>query len=301
MKIKTRRYYIYQLAAIGGFFVAILPLGLGLFLAGLAGKLAFSFGGRARETALQNLRLSFPEKSEAELRRITRDVFSNLAKNLVEWINIYKLSKDNLDRWVTQVGFDKVERAFSETGKGVIVLSAHFGNWELASFCFSFSGHRSTAVARRIYFRGYDKFINNMRNSKGVNIIYRDDSPKKILKLLRRNEAFGLLADQDVDSVEGVFVNFFGRPAYTPKAPVALSLVSGAPIFPCFVIRENGRHKLILEGPMELEKRPTKEETIKVNTQKWVSIQESYIRKYPEQWVWMHKRWKTKPPEGTKV
>ena len=105
-----------------------------------------------------------------------------------------------------------------------------------------------------------------------------------------------LLADQDVDSVDGIFVDFFGKPAHTPKGPVALALATGAPLVPCFMIREKNCHKLVLEDPIELEEKSDKDETIKFNTQKWSRIVESYIRRYPEQWVWMHRRWKTKAP-----
>ena len=124
-------------------------------------------------------------------------------------------------------------------------------------------------------------------------IIY---SPKKILKILRRNEMLGILADQDMDSVDGVFVDFFGQPAYTPKAPVAIALASKAPLVPCFMIREEKGHRLIIEDPVELEEKGSREETIAFNTEKWSKIIESCIKRYPEQWVWMHRRWKTKPP-----
>ncbi len=134
-----------------------------------------------------------------------------------------------------------------------------------------------------------------MRASKNVNVIYRDESPKKLLKVLRKNEVLGLLADQDMDSVDGVFVEFFGKPTYTAKAPVAIAMASKAPLIPLFVIWGPKRHKLIIEDPIEIEIKATKEETIKHNTQKWTRLLESYIRKYPDHWVWMHRRWKTKP------
>ena len=295
MKIKTKRYYLYYLAKVGGFVINILPLKVALYLANLAGRIAYSIRKEDRKTILSNLRHAFPEKTETEIDRIAKEVFSNLCKNAIELASFRKLTSRTLDRWVKSEGsYEKVDRVFSN-GKGIIMLASHFGNWELMPFYFTLRGYKVTAIARRIYFDRYNEFLNGVRTSKGLGVIYRDDSPKKILRVLKRNEMLGILADQDVDSVDGVFVDFFGRQAYTPKAPVAIALATGAPLVPCFLIRENNHHRFIVEDPIELVEKSTKEETIKFNTQKWSRVTESYIRKYPEQWVWMHKRWKTKP------
>ena len=299
MKIKTRRYYLYYLAALGGFFIAILPLKIGLFLANIAGKIAFSLVAKQRNKTIENLRSAFGEKKDAEIKKIAEDVFINLCKNAVEIINFYKLTPKNLGMWITAEGAEKVKRAHAR-GKGLIVLAAHFGNWELMSVWFSFNGYPSTAIARRLYFDRYESFINKVRASKGINVIYRDGSVKEVLKRLRNNEAIGILADQDVDSIDGVFVNFFGKPAYTPKAPVALALASGAPLLPCFLLRQNGSHRLVIEDPVEIEEKSTKEETIRFNTEKWSRMVESYIKEYPGKWVWMHRRWKTRPEDKEK-
>ncbi|OGW75089.1 MAG: hypothetical protein A2Z72_03630, partial [Omnitrophica bacterium RBG_13_46_9] len=210
MKIKTRRYYIYYLAVIGRCVIASLPLSLGLYIGDLAGRLAYAILKKERRRTFNNLRDCFPERAESEIDIMARGVFSNLCKNAVELANIHKLKKKNLDKWVKAEGFEKVDHALSK-GKGVIILAAHFGNWELIAIYFLLKGYRGHVVARRIYFDKYDNFINNVRVSKGVDIIYRDESPKKILRLLRKNELVGILADQDVDSVDGVFVDFFGK------------------------------------------------------------------------------------------
>ena len=295
MKIKTKRYYTYYILAIAGFCVAILPLRVGYWLANLMGKVAYAVLKKERGVAFQNLRDCFPEKTAAEREKLVRTVFTNLAKNGVELFNIYKLKKSNVDRWITVEGLEKTERALSR-GKGFIMLACHFGNWELMSVYFSLIGYPSNIIARRVYFDRYDRFMQNLRASKGINVVYRDESPRKILKALRNNEALGIIADQDIDSIDGVFVDFFGRPAHTSTAPVALALATEAQIIPGFLVREkNNRHRLLIENPIEIEKKSTKEETLKFNTQKWSRVVESYIRKYPGQWVWMHKRWKTKP------
>ena len=295
MKIKTRRYYLYIFARIGMFFIAILPLKVGLYLGHLVGGLIYKFSDKERRNATQNLKKAFPEKTDAEIERIAREAFSNVCKNAIEWINSYKLTEKTADKWVIhEDGLDKIRQVLAK-GKGGILLPSHIGNWELISLYFPLKGCYGTVIVRRIYFDGYDKFINKMRTSRGTGIIYRDESPKKILRLLKKGKLIGILADQDMDSVDGVCVNFFGRPAYTPKAPVVLSAATGAPLIPCFVIREKNGHRVIVEDPIEVIDKGDKEETIKFNTQRWSDIIESYIKKYPEQWVWMHKRWKTKP------
>jgi len=294
MKIKTRRYYAYSLACIAGFLFAILPLRVGLFIAEYVGNIAFLVLKKERKRTLDNLKSAFPEKSDREVVDLTKKVFSNLCKNAVEWFNIYKLTKKNLDAWIASEDFEKLDKVLSK-GKGCLILASHFGNWELSSFCVTLSGYTATAIARRIYFDRYDKFINKMRASKNVNVVYRDESPKKFLKILKRNEILGLLADQDMDSVDGIFVDFFGKPTYTARAPVVLAMASKTPLVMVFVVRGPRQHRFIIENPIEIEERDTKEETIKYNTQKWTKVLESYIRKYPDHWVWIHKRWKTKP------
>jgi len=300
MKIKTRRYYFYYLACIGAFLVNVIPLRIALAIAGYAGEVVFALLKKERQKALDNLRRAFPEKRDAEIERIAKAVFSNICRNAIELVSFRKLTARTLPLWVKAEGDEKIDRIF-EKGKGVIMLASHFGNWELMSAHFTLRGYRGTVIARRIYFDRYDRFISTLRRGIKVGVIYRDESPKKILRVLKRNEMLGVLADQDVDSVDGVFVDFFGQPAYTPKSPVTLALASGAALVPCFIIREKNYHRLIIEDPVELEEKSDREETVRFNTQKWSRIVESYIRRYPEQWVWMHRRWKTKPPATYKT
>ena len=297
MKIKTRRYYIYYLALVAGFFVAIIPLRVATFFATLAGRLAFVVAKRERETALKNLRMAFPEKSEEWREQIARNVFINLCKNGIEFLNTYKLNKRNIGLWVDEEGFENVDNSIKK-GKGTLLVTCHLGNWELIPFCFAFRGYASTIIVRKLYFHKYDNIIHKVRRSRGIKVMYRDESPRRILKVLKNNESIGMLADQDMDSLEGVFVDFFGHPAYTIVAPIAIALATGAQLLPCFMFRENGKHKYVIEEPMEIEKFKDKKETYRVNMQKWSKRLEDYIRRYPDQWVWIHKRWKTKPAQA---
>ena len=191
-------------------------------------------------------------------------------------------------------GFEYLDEVLAK-GKGALVMAGHFGNWELLMAYVRSRGYKGAVIGRRIYFHKYDEFITNLRVKTGDRVIYRDESPKKILRVLRDGEIIGILADQDIDSLEGVFVDFLGRPAFTSVAPVKLSIASGAAIIPCFIIRKkNGEHKLIFEKPIYTSKDRSSDEEIKKYTQAWTNVLEKYVREYPDHWVWIHKRWKTK-------
>ena len=294
MKFKTRRYYLYYLARVAIFFVYLWPRNAGLFIAARLGSLVYYILPKYRRQTLVNLKLAFgEEKTSLELKEIARKVFENLGKNAFELIQFPKLNEGNIDKLVTIKNPDIMKKAF-ENGKGAIIITAHIGNWELMAATLRIKGYPGVTVGRRIYFEKYDRYLNYLRRVHDVNVIYRDESPRKILSTLKSNKIVGIVADQDVDSVEGVFVDFFGRSAYTPSGPAAIARVSGAAMIPTFIIRKNGCHELIFEKPIELVDTGDREKDLVDNTQKWSSVVESYIRQYPEQWVWMHRRWKTK-------
>lgn len=296
MHTKTRRYYFYYLLKIGVFLARLLPMKAAYSLGKLLGIASFLLIGRYRRRTLEHLRQAFPLKSEKEIRRIAINAYSNVIANYIEFIHFYKLNKDNIDSWITFHGLDKINKVLSQ-GKGLIGLTAHFGNWELIGPCVKIKGYEGATIARKIYFYKYDKYLKKLRSASSINVIYREESPKKILNVLKENKILGMLADQDIDNIEGVFVDFFGRPAYTPTAPARLAMTSGAPLVPCYMLRNGNKYDCFIEEPIFVEAGKDKEEAIKYYTQKWTNVLESYIKKYPEQWVWMHRRWKTKKNE----
>jgi KDO2-lipid IV(A) lauroyltransferase len=289
----VKKIFLYIIARIAAAGVFVLPMRLGVFLGGKLGVLLFFLLKKQRLLTIENLTSAFgAEKSEKEIYNTAKAVFRNLGKNAAEFINFPKINSKNIDRLVETDGFEKIDRALAEK-KGCIILSCHLGNWELSAAYASLKGYPANAIARPLRDERFDRLVNGYRASKGIGIISRDSSFKKIVGILKSNQMVGILPDQDIDSVEGVFVNFFNRRAYTPAGPVLLSMVSGAPIIPIFCIRQNGKHKFIVEEPIKLEITGDKEKDILINTQKWSDVTERYIRKYPEQWVWMHRRWKT--------
>jgi len=298
MKRKYRRYYLYYLGRALAFKFYILPLCVGLPIARFIGTIGYKVLGSYRRIALENLRSVFGnEKTEAEIRSIARKAFENLAMIAVEMVKFPRINSSNIDKYVRMENSRIVDESF-RAGRGTIILTAHFGNWELLAMTLRVKGYPGVAVGRKIYFHKYDEYLNSLRKIHDVNVIDRGQSPRAFLKILKSNRIVGILADQDVDSVEGVFVNFFGRPAYTPIGPVALAKATGAAIVPAFIIREGLHHRFIVEKPLELVDTGDKERDFVTNTQAWSDILESFIRKYPEQWVWMHRRWKTTPQGG---
>jgi len=297
MKVKTRRYYIYYLLKVLFFIISLIPLRVSLFIADLLGKAAFRSVGKYSRTTVDNLDSAFGGDREVNVR-VAEKVFRNIAKNGAEWIKLLSSGPEVLDKMVSGIrGREYLDEALA-AGRGVIVFGAHFGNWELLALYLRRLGYHGAVVGRRIYFHKYDKFITGLRGKFGVGVIYRDESPRKMLKVLRGGGILGIVPDQDVDSIDGVFVDFFGRPAYTPTAPVKLAVAAGTSLMPGFVIRgEDGTHELVIGKPIELPEDAGDEEAVERSTQAWTSVLEKYVREYPEQWVWMHKRWKTRPAD----
>jgi len=294
MKFKARRYLLYYLGRALAFLFCLMPIRAGLAIGSFLGGCAYDLLPKYRNITISNLDLAFGrEKPPGEIKRIAKAVFRNLGKSAAELVNFPKINEKNIGDFVLLKNRQILDEAFRK-GLGIVIITAHIGNWELMAAALRLYNYPGVTVGRKIYFDKYDKYLNYLRKTHDVNVIYRDDSPRKILKVLKENRIVGIVADQDVDSVEGVFVNFFGQPAYTPAGPAAIARASGAALIPVFIIRKNGRHELVIEKPIELTDTGDKPGDIIRNTQKWSDVVESYIRRYPEQWVWMHRRWKTK-------
>jgi KDO2-lipid IV(A) lauroyltransferase len=280
-------------------FVQPLPLGLARALGRGMGTAAFHLLAGQRRLAEQHLCLALPEAlSPSQRRRVARGVFRNIGQTAMEWLVLPRLSDSRLQRLVTMEGTERLREALAK-GRGAILLTAHLGNWELITFCVTQLGFSGGVLARPLRYPEYESFFTQMRRAKGVTTLARG-SLKEAAKLLRANQLIGVLPDQDVDRLEGIFVEFFGRPAYTPVGPAALSLMTGAPLVPCFAVREGERFRFVVEPPLAAPETPDRREALAALTQAWSAVVESYIRRYPDQWVWMHRRWKTQPVNEVK-
>ncbi|NQT74978.1 MAG: lysophospholipid acyltransferase family protein [Candidatus Omnitrophica bacterium] len=294
-KFKPRRVVIFWLFRCASFFIFILPISLGLRFGQLLGKAAFCLLKGPRKTALDNLDIAFSSsKSAKEKEHIVREVFENLGKNLVEVVSLVKFNKRNIDRYIACRGFETIERLL-EQGKGGIVLSAHFGNWELMAHYFGIKGYKVNVIARRMRMDHFENILARVRRRHGVNVIHRDASTKEVLVIIKRNEFIAMMPDQDMDSVSGVFVDFFGRKAYTPNGPAVLNFLTKLPIVTCFMVRKAFGHEILVGRQMELASTGDRAKDILENTQRYTRIIEDHVRRFPTQWVWFHDRWKTQP------
>ncbi len=275
--------------------VFLLPRKVSLLIGSGLGRLVYFILYTHRKLSIENLREVFKEKLPApEIRRICMALFSNLGKNMVETLYLPRLTKERIEKFISGGDLKVLDEALPK-GKGVIILSPHLGNWELLAAFLGLRGYRLYVIARELRNPFLNQFLLGLRKKVGVETLDRASPIRVILETLKKNNILGILPDQDVDSVSGLFVDFLGKEAYTPTGPVALAIASGAPIIPCFLIRQKDRHTLHIEKPLDLDLTGRKKRDLLVNTQRWSQIVERYIRDYPSQWVWMHRRWKTRP------
>jgi KDO2-lipid IV(A) lauroyltransferase len=295
-KKKPYRFLLYLAFRLFTSFISVLPRPWALAAARLAGRLGFKTILRQRRKTLENLRFAYgTQKSEEELKRLGEKVFENLALTGAEVLQFPRLNREKVEAWVDAQEAMKLYDQILAEGKGLISMTAHIGNWELLAGIFGIKGYEGGVLARRIYYEPYNRWIVGLRQAMKVPTIYRDDSSREILKLLQRNQIVGLLPDQDMDSMKGIFVPFFGRPAYTIVAPARLALASGAPMVPNFLIRVPGnKYKIVVGEVIRPDLKKNRDEATNEMTAEWMRQFEKVIRQYPEQWAWMHNRWKTK-------
>ena len=259
---------------------------------------------RHHRLARESLHIAFDqEKDPQEIRRIAQDCFENIGRGMMELIYFMAHPQMIMEKVVID-GKEHLDQALSQR-RGVIAVSAHFGNFPLMLLRFARAGYKTNAIIRPTRDQEIEKYFLDLRTKLGLNTIY--SLPRKIcvdtsLKVLRNNELLFITLDQNFGSAGGVFVDFFGQKAATATGPVVFARRTKAPILPMFIIRDHGDvYKVIIEPPLELEEKENDEEAVLVNTTKITNIIERYIRQYPHEWGWMHRRWKTKPPAGETV
>jgi len=249
-----------------------------------------------RRRVYDNLCSRLDVNEPKQIKKIANGCFQHFGKSLVEVMQFPKLTLQKINQFVTFSGREHLDAALAK-GKGVIILTAHFGNWELLGASLTLNGYPLNVIARPVRKERLEEILRAYREAVGMRVIYnRGTSVKQTLRCLKNNEMLGILPDVDT-KVGGVFVDFFGRLAYTPYGPVALALKTQASLLPTLIVRQpDDTHRVVIEKPLELQLTGRKDVDVTVNTQLFTKVIESYIRKYPTQWIWMHARWKTRPP-----
>ncbi len=294
-----RRWIVYQLTLLGFYLAGKLDISRGLRLGAVLGRFIFRILPRERKKALNSLQIAFPEKSEDERQLLAQKSFENLGKSFFELIFYSKNPHLPLDDIIAVEGLEHFDRALLE-GKGVIAVTSHVGNWELLGMYIARKGYPVTAVAREINNEGIDQMMKEFRQKNGTPTIMRKNdlgTVKRIIQALRDNRLLAVLIDQDA-RVPAVFVDFFGKPARTPSGPVSIAMSTDSPLLVGFIVREkDNRHRIIIK-PAPIKKSGERKENVLHNT--WIITQmvEEIIRRYPDQWVWMHRRWRRQPKEN---
>jgi KDO2-lipid IV(A) lauroyltransferase len=263
--------------------------------------LFYCLGSRQRMIALHNLRCAFPEKTDDEILMIARGVYRNLGSVAAEFFDIPKLNSDNLRQIVETQGVENGEKALAK-GRGALVFSAHFSNWELEAAALSLVLTPAVVIYRALDNPVLESLVLKVRSSSGNRPLRKENVMLRMLRTLKKNGIVGILIDQNVDWHEGVFVDFFGRSAATTTGLALLALHSGAPVLPAYLVRiAEGRYRLVIEPELEVVDTGNRDADVLVNTQRFTKVIENVVRKYPDQWLWVHQRWKTKlcqiPPE----
>jgi len=266
------------------------------------GDAAYLLDERHRRIAMRNLALAFPEKGEKARKKIARAAFRQLGTMLAEFPFILRFNRRNIGKFVWIEGVEHYHKA-REKGRGILFLTAHFGNWEWMAASFPLlTGHPIAVVFRPIDSPFIGRVVERLRTRTGNQGIPNRKAMSRILRLLKKGEAVGILLDQNVAWQEGVFVKFFGEWACTNEGLALLALKTGAAVVPGFSIRQpDGRYKVILEPEINLTRTGNKEHDIQVNTEIFTGVIERYVRQYPEHWLWLHQRWKTRPWQSRKI
>lgn len=276
------------------------PVEFALFLGDLLGLLGYYTVPQRKRIALENLRAALgKERTEKELRRIVWAMGKNLGRNMMEFLRLPVMTPKYFKHYIKIVGSKNLDQVLTR-GKGTFVLTAHFGNWDLCAAALIVNGWPTNLVTKYLRNEVVNQLWLSYRSKVKINQLYREGSLREIIRCLNRNELMGFVLDQSTKREEGVFVNFFGRPACTIPGLATLVQRLDTPVIPCFMVRQKGPyHKIILEPPIPFKKCPTMDETIVYNTQVYTNVLERYIRAHPEHWIWMHRRWKTKPLTNT--
>jgi KDO2-lipid IV(A) lauroyltransferase len=273
-----------------------LPRGLARWVAGVLAWSVYVLHGRLRRVGMRNLELAFPELSVRERKAILRGVYRSLGRQLVEFCRMTRYTRENTHGWIRYEGLDHYLAAKARD-KGVLIVTGHLGAWELSSFYHSLMGYPMSMVARPLDNRRLDAFVTGIRCMHGNRVLPKDDFARGLLTAMRKGETVGILMDTNMTPPQGVFVNFFGRQACTASGVARVALKTGAAVLPGFMVWEEAEGRYVLEfGPQLAFERSTDEEAdIVAATQLCTSAIETWIRRYPDQWLWIHRRWKTRP------
>jgi len=293
--VKDRLIYLLARLLMGVF--RILPLGsarrVGMFL----GRLYYRLDRRHRLITLDNLRQAFKEtKDDPELEEVAQNTYENLGRSLVEAARLPGMAPEQV-KALTEI--EGIEHYFAarDQKKGVMLLTAHFGNWEWLGTVLPLYGIVSHVIARPIDNPYLDDLVQAWRSQYGNIILDKRTETGGMIQLIRQGATLGFLLDQNAKRRRAVFVDYFGRLAATNKGMATIALRTGAPVIPLFIVRKGDKHRIIFEAPLKLPRSGNLKQDLVDVTALFTHKIEEYARRYPDHWFWVHRRWKTRPLE----
>ena len=265
----------------------------------LAGDLIYLLAKPQRRVALVNLRIAFPEKSEAEHLAILKSACRNFGRMAAEFCHMSRITKENVANWVTFA-----DRAFWEEKKhiigetGILVLTGHFGNWELLAHAMGMYGTPIHLVHRPFRNLLFERFVSTERSRAGTGMISKRQAAREVIRVLKNRGIVAIPFDQNATGRWGVFADFFSVPASTHPGLARLAELSGVPVYPVFLVRKNdsARHEVLILPEVEVVRSANRDHDTIENTQRFNLVFEDIVRRHPDHWIWMHKRWRTRPP-----
>jgi KDO2-lipid IV(A) lauroyltransferase len=301
LRLKDRLIFWLMVGALHAF--SLLPDFI-LYKLGVAGGLIFHrFDHRHRRIGIRNLEIAFPEKSDAERMRILRASYINLGRSGAEWVRLGGFFHRRLARRITYTGLDEWnKRALKHSGKGTLFLTAHFGGFEMLPAGHAMHGFQIALVHHTQRFLAGDSLVTFIRERAGVQIIRKHSAAREMLRVLKRGELIGIPLDQNAKRSEAIWVPFFGELAATPSGFDRLAMMADVPVVPVFIVRQPDGCSHVIELFEEVPQQRTgdREADVLVNTARYQKAIEEMVRKYPEQWLWTHRRYRTRPVRGSR-
>jgi KDO2-lipid IV(A) lauroyltransferase len=291
----------YALARLVIWFFRALPFSLAMTVGRSVGRLGFWFP-KLRRTGERNLELAFPDLSQSEREDLLRGCFENLGRLLAVFSHFRDSDPSALKESLEADGLANLQMA-QQSGRGVILFTGHIGAWELSSFGLSLCGHPLSFLVRRIDNSKIESFVDRSRTHQGNRTIDKRSAAREMLQILQKGDTLGILVDLNTLERESIFVNFFEVPAATTFMVAKLALRTGASVLPVFAPWDETKRKFLLrvEPPLSVERTGNEEEDVRRLTQQMTATVERYVRNYPDQWLWIHRRWKTRPPGGPDI
>jgi len=287
--LKTFEYFLARLVLAT---LSATPLPIARNLANIYARLLDITVPRLRRTALKNLEMA----GFAGRERIATGIFHSIARLALTFARFPKINRQNVSQWIRYEGLENFENARAR-GKGVLIATAHFGNWEFSAFAHAYLSAPMHVVVRPIDNPKIDELVETRRGLSGNHIIKKKDAARSILRALHAGGAVGVLIDQNTTPSEGVFIEFFGVQACAGSAFAKLANHSGAAVVPGYALWSDKEGKYVLTFEPEIEMTGN----LKQDTQRIHARLEAAIRKYPDQWLWIHRRWKTRPPSEPSI